>query len=40
MCFTNVPLDSGGASNGAYLMGTLPEDYQVNLVYLKVTYRF
>jgi hypothetical protein len=22
--FTNVPLDSGGASNGAYLMGTLP----------------
>jgi MtrB/PioB family decaheme-associated outer membrane protein len=38
--FTNVPLDSGGASNGAYLMGTLPEDYEVNVVYLRVTYRF
>ena len=38
--FTNVPLDSGGNSNGAYLIGTLPEDYEVNLVYLKVTYRF
>jgi hypothetical protein len=38
--FTNVPTDSGGNSNGAYLMGTLPEDYEVNVVYLKVTYRF
>jgi MtrB/PioB family decaheme-associated outer membrane protein len=38
--FTNVPLDSGGASNEAYLMGTLPEDYEVNIVYLRVTYRF
>ena len=38
--FTNVPTDSGGASNGAYLMGTLPQDYEVNIVYLRVTYRF
>jgi MtrB/PioB family decaheme-associated outer membrane protein len=38
--FTNVPTDSGGASNGAYLMGTLPEDYEVNVVYLRVSYRF
>jgi len=38
--FTNVPTDSGGNSNGAYLMGTLPEDYEVNVVYLRVTYRF
>jgi len=38
--FTNVPTDSGGASNGAYLMGTLPEDYDVHVLYLRVAYSF
>jgi len=38
--FTNVPTDAGGTSNGAYLMGTLPQDYEVNIVYLRVSYRF
>ena len=38
--FSNVPTDAGGNSNGAYLMGTLPEDHEVNVVYLRVTYRF
>jgi hypothetical protein len=38
--FTNVPTDSGGNSNGAYLMDTLPEDYDVHVLYLRVSYRF
>jgi MtrB/PioB family decaheme-associated outer membrane protein len=38
--FTNVPIDTSGNSNGAYLMGTLPEDYEVNIVYLRLSYSF
>jgi MtrB/PioB family decaheme-associated outer membrane protein len=38
--FTNVPVDPGGNSNGAYLMGTLPEDYDLHVVYLRVSYNF
>jgi MtrB/PioB family decaheme-associated outer membrane protein len=38
--FTNVPTDSGGNSNGAYLMGTLPEDYDIHVLYLRVAYTF
>jgi MtrB/PioB family decaheme-associated outer membrane protein len=38
--FTNVPTDSSGNYNGAYLMGTLPGDYTVNVAYLKVSYMF
>lgn len=38
--FSNVPTDPGGNSNGAYLMDTLPEDYDVHVVYLRVAYRF
>jgi MtrB/PioB family decaheme-associated outer membrane protein len=38
--FTNVPTDPGGNSNGAYLMGTFPQDYDVHVLYLRVAYRF
>lgn len=38
--FTNVPTDSSNNYNGAYLMGTLPGDYTVNVVYLKISYKF
>lgn len=38
--FTNVPTDSGGDFNDALLMGTLPENYEVNLVYGNLTYKF
>jgi hypothetical protein len=38
--FTNVPTDSSGNYNGAYLMGTLPRDYTADVVYLKVSYTF
>ncbi len=38
--FTNVPTDSSSNYNGAYLMGTLPSDYTVNVAYLKVSYKF
>ena len=38
--FTNVPTDAGGNYNGAYLMGTLPGDYTVNIGYLTISYRF
>ncbi len=38
--FTNIPTDSGDNFSGAYLMGTLPEDYTANVAYLKVAYKF
>ena len=38
--FTNVPVDSGGNFNGAYLMGTLPKGYSSHVVYLRIAYRF
>ena len=38
--FTNVPTDSSNNYNGAYLMGTLPGDYTVNVVYLRISYKF
>lgn len=38
--FTNIPVDDTGVYNGALLMGTLPEDYDVNVFYTKLTYRF
>ena len=38
--FSSVPTDDTGAFNGAILAGTLPEDYDVHLVYTKLTYKF
>jgi opacity protein-like surface antigen len=38
--FTNVPTTAAGAYNGALLMGTLPKDYDVNVVYAKLVYSF
>jgi hypothetical protein len=38
--FTNIPVDSGGNYNGAYLMGSLWEGYNAHVVYLKTAYRF
>jgi hypothetical protein len=37
---TNVPLDTGGNYNGAYLMGPLPASYSTHVVYMRVGYRF
>ena len=38
--FAFVPTTANGVYNGALLMGTLPEDYSVNLFYAKLSYRF
>jgi len=38
--FTNVPTDDTGAYNGAILAGTLPEDYEVHMIYTSLTYKF
>ena len=38
--FVFVPTTATGAYNGAILAGTLPEDYDVHMGYIKVTYRF
>jgi len=38
--FTNVPTTTTGAYNGALLMGTLPKDYDANVVYTKLVYTF
>ncbi|HUU49930.1 MAG TPA: MtrB/PioB family decaheme-associated outer membrane protein [Nitrospinota bacterium] len=38
--FTNVPTDSSGNFSDALLMGTLPENYEVNLVYANLQYKF
>jgi MtrB/PioB family decaheme-associated outer membrane protein len=38
--FTNVPTDSSGDFNGAVLMGTLPQNYNVNIAYAQVSYKF
>jgi MtrB/PioB family decaheme-associated outer membrane protein len=38
--FTTVPTDGAGAFNGAILAGTLPQDYDVHIVYTQLTYKF
>lgn len=39
--FTNIPTTSAGAYNGALLMGgAIPKNYNVNVVYTKLTYSF
>ena len=38
--FTNVPADDAGLYKGALLSGTFPEDYNVNVFYTKLSYRF
>jgi MtrB/PioB family decaheme-associated outer membrane protein len=38
--FTNIPVDAAGNYNEAYLMNTLPPDYDANVFYLKATYKF
>jgi len=38
--FTNVPTESDGDFNDAILMGTLPENYDVNLIYANLQYKF
>lgn len=38
--FTTVPTDNTGAYNGAILAGTLPQDYEVHMVYTSLTYKF
>jgi hypothetical protein len=38
--FTYIPLTSTGAFNGAIFMGTIPEDYDANVFYTKLTYIF
>ena len=38
--FTYIPTDASGAYNGALLMGTIPKDYDVSVIYTKLTYSF
>ena len=38
--FQLVPTDAAGAYNGAILADTLIEDYDVHMVYTKLTYKF
>ncbi|MFC1869352.1 MtrB/PioB family outer membrane beta-barrel protein, partial [Thermodesulfobacteriota bacterium] len=38
--FVHVPADNNGLYQGALLMGILPDDYNVNIFYLKLSYRF
>lgn len=38
--FTYIPTDATGAYNGTLLMGTIPKNYDVNIVYTKLTYSF
>lgn len=38
--FSPVPTDASGNYQGALLSGTLPEDYDVHIVYTQVTFRY
>jgi hypothetical protein len=38
--FVYIPTLATGAYNGSLLMGTLPKDYDANLLYTKLTYTF
>lgn len=38
--FTYIPTTATGDYNGALLMGTLPKDYNVNILYAKLSYNF
>jgi hypothetical protein len=38
--FGYVPTDAAGNYQGALLSGTLPEDYDVHMVYTQLTLRF
>lgn len=38
--FSFVPTDAGGNYQGALLSGTLPEDYDVHIVYTQLTFRY
>ena len=38
--FTNIPTDATGTFNGAILMNTLIKDYDVHVLYTKLSYRF